>query len=92
MSRRYRAFARLTMACFGTLLVCAAPAVAARGEPSTAETLWKAFPLNPTGKRLEDAADRGQRPAPQSDAWQHERPFVPPITAAVEGTFVPASD
>lgn len=51
MFRRYRAFACLTVACVGTLLMCASPAIAVRGEP-TPEPLWKAFPLNPAVKRL----------------------------------------
>lgn len=68
MFQQYRAFACLTMACFGTLLVCASPAIAVRGERSTPETLWKAFPLNPTGERL----------------VKTDRPFVPPTTEALE--------
>ena len=51
MLRRYRAFACLAMTCVGTLLVCPSPAIAVGGEP-TAEPLWRAFPLNPTGGRL----------------------------------------
>ena len=75
MFRRYRTFACLTVACVGTLLMCASPAIAVRREP-TPEQLWKAFPLNPAGKRL---------------VKTETRPFVPPTTEAVEA-FVPASD
>lgn len=77
MFRRYRTFGCLTMACFGTLLMCASPALAAsRGELPTPQPLWNAFPLNPTGERLVKATTR---------------PFVPPNTEALEA-FVPTSD
>jgi hypothetical protein len=76
MFRRYRTFACLTMACFGTLLTCASPAFATRGEFPNPKPLWKAFPLNPTGERV---------------VKTNERPFVPPATEAL-GAFVPASD
>jgi hypothetical protein len=68
MFRRYGAGACLTVACAGTLLMCASPAIAAHVEP-TAEPLWNAFPLNPPGKRL---------------AKTGEHHFVPPTTDALE--------
>lgn len=76
MLRRYRAFAYLTMACVGTLLMCASPAVASAGELPTPEPLWKAFPLNPTDERLVKTTDL---------------PLIPPTTVALD-RLVPASE
>jgi hypothetical protein len=68
MFQRYWAGACLTVACAGTLLMCASPAIAAHVEP-TAEPLWNAFPLHPPGKRLGKTG---------------EHHFVPPTTDALE--------
>jgi hypothetical protein len=77
MLRRYRTIACPTMACVGTLLMCASPAVAATtGELPTPEPLWKAFPLNPPDERVVKAK---------------EHPLIPPTTVALD-RFVPASE
>ena len=68
MFRRCGVRACLTVACVGTLLTCASPAIAVRVEP-TGEPLWNAFPLNP---RAEHLAKTG------------EHHFVPPTTHALE--------
>jgi hypothetical protein len=68
MFQRYWAGACLTVACAGTLLMCASPAIAVRVEP-TAEPLWNAFPLHPPGKRFVKTG---------------EHHFVPPTTDTLE--------
>ena len=70
MFRRYGTCACLTVACVGTLLMSASPALAVRVEP-TGEPLWTAFPLNPTGQRL---------------VRTEEHPFVTPTATALKAS------
>ena len=65
MLRRYRMVGCLTLALFGTCLMCAPPAIAQQGERSTLETLWNVFPLNPT----------------EEHPVETDRPLVPPSAA-----------
>jgi hypothetical protein len=60
-------FRRLGLACLLVLVVQDSTAAAASDEPKTGpEALWQAFPLDPTGARVETTRSQALRALPQA--------------------------